>query len=370
MSVVNVAVIGVGLVGKEFLNQLATVASSQTNRSIRLVYVSNSKNSVYNANDGIPLDRWEQTLAQEQARKVSPSDLPSRLKADLNVSTSARPVTIVVDNTSSEQIASLYPSFIQNGVDVITPNKKAYSSNLSLYNDIVTASSTPGGGRYLNESTVGAGLPIISTLKDLVATGDEVVKIEGVLSGTLSYIFNEYSTPSGQGPSFSSIVSQAREKGYTEPHPGDDLNGADVARKLTILSRLIPSLRNHLPEGYQSVSITSLVPASLASVSSGDEFVKALPSFDAEFEQLREDAKREGKVLRYVGVIDVKEGVVKAALDKYPANHAFATSLQGSDNIIAFHTKRYGSRPLIVQGAGAGASVTAMGVMSDLLKLL
>jgi homoserine dehydrogenase len=162
-----------------------------------------------------------------------------------------------------------------------------------------------------------------------------VVKIEGVLSGTLSYIFNEYSTPSGQGPSFSSVVAEAREKGYTvrlgiarandvlitvhvkqEPHPGDDLNGADVARKLTILSRLIPSLKNHLPEGYQSVSITSLVPSELASVTSGDEFVAGLPKFDDRYEKLRESAKEEGQVLRYVGVIDVQQGVVKAALEK------------------------------------------------------
>ena len=112
------------------------------------------------------------------------------------------------------------------------------------------------------------------------------------------------------------ILSLLSTHAAQEPHPGDDLNGADVARKLTILSRLIPSLRNHLPEGYQSVSITSLVPTSLASISSGDEFVGALPSFDSEFEQLREDAKREGKVLRYVGVIDVNAGVVKAALEK------------------------------------------------------
>jgi homoserine dehydrogenase len=161
-----------------------------------------------------------------------------------------------------------------------------------------------------------------------------VVKVEGVLSGTLSYIFNEFSKPSGQGPSFSSVVAEAREQGYTvrlrktrasdalifylkqEPHPGDDLNGADVARKLTILSRLIPSLNKHLPEGYQSVSITSLVPSELASITSGDEFVAGLPKFDDRYEQLRESAKEEGKVLRYVGVIDVQQGVVKAALEK------------------------------------------------------
>ncbi|KAG8837563.1 hypothetical protein FRB91_008055, partial [Serendipita sp. 411] len=345
MSVVNVAVIGVGLVGKEFLNQLAAFASTSQTAKIQLIYASNSKKALWKDNHPLNLDSWSQALLDDPGRTdIELSTLPQLLKVP-----NSR--TIIVDNTSSDSVAALYPEFLKAGLAVITPNKKAYSSSLSLYNAICDASASVGGGRFLNESTVGAGLPIISTLKDLVATGDEIVKIEGVLSGTLSYIFNEFSTPSGQGPSFSSIVAQAREKGYTEPHPGDDLNGADVARKLTILSRLVPQLRSHLSEGYKSVSITSLVPSELASITSGDEFVSKLPEFDSTFEKLREDATKEGKVLRYAGVIDVQNKVVKAALEKYPTDHAFATSLQGSDNIIAFHTRRYGSRPLIVQGA-------------------
>lgn len=176
MSTVNVAVIGVGLVGKEFLNQLVTVASNSTNKSIRLVYVSNSRNSVY-VSEGILLDKWEQELAQNQSTKVDPLDLPNRLHDDLGVSDPSVPshaTAVVVDNTSSDAIAALYPVFLHKGIHVITPNKKAYSSNLTLYNDILARSGGVGGGRYLNESTVGAGLPIISTLKDLVATGDEV----------------------------------------------------------------------------------------------------------------------------------------------------------------------------------------------------
>jgi len=282
---------------------------------------------------------------------------------------------VVVDNTSSDEIARLYPLWLKNAWNIVTPNKKALSSDLSLWEDI-KASLGPNPYTDLRlgyEATVGAGLPIIRALTDLVETGDEIIKIEGVLSGTLSYIFNEYSSASSganvTGPSFSTIVSVAREKGYTEPHPGDDLNGADVARKLTILSRLVPSLSSHLPEGYKSVSITSLVPDELATVTSGDEFVKRLADFDARYEKLKEEAKAEGKVLRYAGVVDVQSGSIKAALEKYPVTHPFATSLQGSDNIIAFHTKRYPVRPLIVQGAGAGAVVTAMGVLGDVLKL-
>jgi homoserine dehydrogenase len=205
----------------------------------------------------------------------------------------------------------------------------------------------------------------------------------------MSYIFNEFSKGQSNGPSFSSVVSVAREKGYTEPHPADDLNGADVARKLTILSRYIPSLRTSLPDGYKSVSTTSLVPAQLEGIATGDEFIQKLPEFDSHFQEMREQAARVGKVLRFVGVVDVQSGTIKANLEKwaeniffgyrinadliayrYPNTHPFATSLGGSDNIVMFHTERYSPRPLIVQGAGAGAAVTAMGVMSDLLKLV
>jgi len=179
------------------------------------------------------------------------------------------------------------------------------------------------------------------------------------------------------------VVRTARNKGFTEPHPADDLNGADVARKLAILTRLLetttpgPADPPLLPDGYASVPTSSLIPPtlSLSSVPTGDAFLDALQAHDAHFGTLRAEAAayQGGAVLRYVGVIDVNPengGVsVKASLERYPKTHPFATSLGGSDNIIMFHTERYGARPLIVQGAGAGAAVTAMGVLSDLLKL-
>lgn len=188
--------------------------------------------------------------------------------------------------------------------------------------------------------------------------------------------------------SFSSVVKIAKDEGYTEPHPADDLSGADVARKLTILSRLIPELQDKLPHGYESMSITSLIPEKLRGDlgANGDEFISRLVPFDEDYALLRKNAAAEGKVLRYVGVIDVARGMIEAALQpcvpcqkrfskrnsrycRYPKTHPFATSLSGSDNIIAFHTERYGRRPLIIQGAGAGAAVTAMGVLSDLFKI-
>jgi len=281
----------------------------------------------------------------------------------------------LVDNTSSDDIAGMYPVWLKAGINVVTPNKKAFSGDAELFAKILSASQE-SGAKFFNEATVGAGLPVIAPLKDLVATGDKIIKIEGVFSGTMSYIFNNYSTGNPDGPAFSSVVAVAREKGYTEPHPADDLNGFDVARKLTILSRLISSAPSLSPsilpslQSFTSVKTASLIPSALEGIPTGDEFIKRLPEFDEEFDKLRKEASKENKVLRFVGIVDVAGGQVRAGLEKYPADHPFATSLGGSDNIIMFHTERYSPRPLIVQGAGAGAAVTAMGVLGDLLKLV
>ncbi|GAA5909845.1 homoserine dehydrogenase [Sporobolomyces salmoneus] len=301
----------------------------------------------------------------------SPSSLPLRNLYRLLPPTQH---TILIDCTSDLSVTELYPLAISSGLSVVTPNKKGFSSSVELWKNIVEAQSAPGAGSVFLEATVGAGLPIISTLRDMLKTGDEVTKIEGVFSGTFSYIFNNFSKPGGGGPKFSEVVKIAKENGYTEPHPADDLNGSDVARKLTILSRLLslqpsslPALPD-LPEGYASLSTESLIPSALASIASGDEFVARLPEFDAEFDKLRSEAEKEGMVLRYVGLIDRKSSTVKCALQKYPASHAFASALSGSDNIVSFHSKRYPS-PLIVQGSGAGADVTAAGVVGDVIKV-
>lgn len=287
---------------------------------------------------------------------------------------------ILIDCTSDLSVTELYPSAISAGISVITPNKKGFSSSAQLWHDILAAQKVAGSGLVYLEATVGAGLPIISTLKDLINTGDEVTKIEGVLSGTLSYIFNEFSkagtpVPGEKKVKFSEVVKIAKENGYTEPHPADDLSGSDVARKLTILSRLISlSPSTTLPplpalvEGYASLPTKTLIPEALANIATGNEFVERLPEFDAEFDTMREEAEKEGKVLRYVGVIDAVNGMVKCGLEKYPYSHPFA-SFAGSVNIIAFHTKRYAEAPLIIQGSGAGNGVTAMGVVADAVKV-
>ncbi|KAE9407989.1 aspartate kinase homoserine dehydrogenase [Gymnopus androsaceus JB14] len=325
-----VAVIGVGLVGSEFINQLLSIPVESS--PFRLISLTSSSRTIFREPTRAitSVEKWKSVLSESTQKP----DYESLTKQLSDLITSSTKVSIV-DNTSSDEIAALYPVWLKAGINVITPNKKAYSGDLGLYEKILNASKE-SGARFLNESTVGAGLP------KLVATGDKVKKIEGVFSGTMSYIFNEFSTGSPDGPSFSSVVSIAREKGYhagttsdhyrQEPHPADDLNGFDVARKLTILSRTIGSSSLPSLQSFASVQTASLIPAALEGIPTGDEFLKRLP--DAE-----------GK------------GEVKAGLEKYPVSHPFATSLGGSDNIIM---------PLIVQGAGAGAAVTAMGVLRRL----
>ena len=277
---------------------------------------------------------------------------------------SAPSPVIVVDNTSSQDVADQYPLMLSRGISIVTPNKKAFSGSYELWRNIFTAAAA-SGARVYHESSVGAGLPVISTLKDLVETGDQVTKIEGVFSGTMSFLFNSFAPTEGTGGKWSAEVAKAKDLGYTEPDPRDDLNGLDVARKLTILARLAG-----LPiESPTSFPVESLVPSELVSCSSSDEFLQRLPEFDDKMESLKQDAEKEGKVVRFVGSIDVKSKAVKVGLEKFDRSHPIA-ALKGSDNIISFYTERYGPSPLIVQGAGAGGDVTAMGVTSDLLKVL
>ena len=271
---------------------------------------------------------------------------------------------MLVDCTSSQDIAEHYPYFLSKNVSIVTPNKKAFSGTYDLWEKIFSAAAASGAKVY-HESSVGAGLPVISTLKDLVETGDEVTKIEGVFSGTMSFLFNSFAPVEGRGGKWSAEVAKAKSLGYTEPDPRDDLNGLDVARKLTILAR-IAGLKVESPTSFP---VQSLIPKELESCSSGDEFMEKLPQFDGQMEDVKAAAEKSGKVVRFVGSIDFATKSVKVGLEEFEKSSPIA-ALKGADNIISFHTKRYGAQPLIVQGGGAGGEVTAMGVTSDLLKLL
>ncbi|GAA6012338.1 hypothetical protein JCM11491_007099 [Sporobolomyces phaffii] len=378
-----VALIGCGLVGKAVVEQLTSPTLAKV---FSIVSLSNSKHTVSISPSASSLDAAtllsllppsSQPLpaaSPHPAASYSRADPREVVKSLAAASRASNQHTILIDCTSDLSVTELYPLAISSGLSVVTPNKKGFSSSVDLWTKIVEAQSAPGAGSVFLEATVGAGLPVISTLRDMLKTGDEVTKIEGVFSGTFSYIFNNFSKPGGGGPKFSEVVKIAKENGYTEPHPADDLNGSDVARKLTILSRLLslqpsalPALPD-LPEGYASLNTESLIPSALAAIASGEEFVAKLPEYDAEFDKLRSEAEQEGKVLRYVGLIDRKSSTVKCALQKYPASHAFASALSGSDNIVSFHSKRYPS-PLTIQGSGAGADVTAAGVVGDAIKV-
>lgn len=272
---------------------------------------------------------------------------------------------VVVDNTSSQEVADAYPSFLRKGVSVVTPNKKAFSSGYALWQSIFCAASKSKAMVY-HESSVGAGLPVISTLKDLMATGDQVTRIEGVFSGTMSYLFNTFSSADSETKDgWSQIVARAKEAGFTEPDPRDDLNGMDVARKLTILARLA----GQKVEGPNSFPVQSLIPQELESVSSADEFMSRLPKHDMDMDKYNAEAKQANKVLRYVGSVDLGSGAVQVGVKMVELGSPLG-SLRGSDNLICFYTKRYGTNALVIQGAGAGGDVTAMGVTADLIKVV
>lgn len=353
--------IGTGLVGSAFLRQLASIKKSFPNYNV--VVIARSKKAII-SKDYAPLSLvgWEDALSKSETPSPSIEELISYLEKS--------PVpAILVDNTSNQDLAEAYPKFLQKSISIATPNKKAFSSGIDLWTQIFDSSKTANGGLVYHEASVGAGLPTISTLNDLVLTGDKIKKIEGIASGTLSYIFNTFSTlESDSDVKFSDVVIKAKELGYTEPDPREDLNGLDVARKVTILSRLA----GLLTESPSSFPVQSLIPKPLESVSTAEEFLGKLPEYDDVLDKLRKEAQSEGKVLRYVGKIDISSDVgpngnITVGIEKYSSDHPFA-SLKGSDNVISYVTERY-PNPLIIQGAGAGAEVTAAGVLGDVIKI-
>ncbi|CAX44504.1 homoserine dehydrogenase, putative [Candida dubliniensis CD36] len=349
---VNVAIIGSGVVGSSYLNQLKNLKS---NIAFNVIYLAKTSEEALYSKDYKPVDLATYETAPTQPT-LSLDDLVQFIKG------SKKP-SVLVDNTSSPEIANYYPTFIKEGISIATPNKKAFSSDLKAWKEILQTTELPGAGLVYHECTVGAALPIISPLKDLIATGDKVDKIEGIFSGTLSYIFNEFSKTEKSDVKFSDVVKKAKELGYTEPDPRDDLNGLDVARKVTILAR-ISGLEVESPTSFP---VESLIPKELEGVESVAEFLEKLPNYDADIQKVKDEAFAENKVLRFVGKVDINTNKVSVEIGKYGFDHPFA-SLKGSDNVVSIKTGRY-PNPLIVQGAGAGAEITAHGVLADTIKI-
>lgn len=352
----QVAVIGAGGVGKCFLEQLQALVAKRSYLS--LVYLATSKKAVFD-------DGYAPIAVDTAVEKLNSSSTRPRAIPDLVEWLAASPADVVlVDNTSSQELADQYPLILSRRINIVTPNKKAFSGSSALWRAIQDAAASSGAHVY-HEASVGAGLPVLSTLNELVETGDTIERIEGVFSGTMSFLFNSFAPLTGAGGKWSDEVKNAQALGYTEPDPRDDLNGLDVARKLTILARLA----GMSIESPSSFPVESLIPAELESCETAQGFLDRLAQFDDKMQDVKTAAEQAGKVVRFVGQLNVATGQVRVGLDQFDRSHPIA-SLKGSDNIISFYTKRYGSNPLIIQGAGAGGAVTAMGVTGDLLKLL
>lgn len=346
----SIGVFGPGNIGGTFLDQLASEKERLKNQfglDIRVRGIANSSRMLLNE-EGIDLDSWRDALRVASL----PLDTEEFLS---HVGSEYYPHAALIDCTTSQELSMQYATWLER-FHVITPNKKAATNSYEYYKKLFAVSQR-SGKRFLYETTVGAGLPVINTLNDLIQTGDEIKKIEGIVSGTLAWLFSNYD---GTKP-FSSLVYQAKEMGYTEPDPRDDLSGMDVARKTVILAREMGC-----DVELADLQIQSLVPTSLKNASR-EEFLVRLPEIDEDMKNCYEKAKKEGKVLRYVGKVD--GGKCSVALESYPPEHPFAQA-SGTDNVIVFTTSRYSEgQPLVIKGPGAGPAVTAGGVFSDLLRL-
>ncbi|HEY3120252.1 MAG TPA: bifunctional aspartate kinase/homoserine dehydrogenase I [Vicinamibacteria bacterium] len=344
-------VVGVGNIGSALLKQLDQQRAYLFARGfdVRTVAVANSKRFIVDG-DGIELSQWRQALASSPHR-TSPQALVRAISA-LELTDAA-----LVDCTAAAAVVDAYPDFIEAGLHVITPNKRANVLPWARYAQLMNLLHLRRK-RFLYEANVGAGLPVMSTLNDLVAAGDVVVKAEGILSGTLSYLFNNFD---GSRP-FSALVREAHGLGLTEPDPRLDLSGEDVARKLLILARQMG-----LQMDIGDIRVESLIPRGLRAGAFSERFFSSFARHDGEMARRLERARARGAVLRYTGRLE--NGQASAGLQEFPRDHPLAAT-KGTDNIIAFTTHRYAQTPLVVQGPGAGADVTAMGVFSDILKLL
>ncbi|WMJ71606.1 bifunctional aspartate kinase/homoserine dehydrogenase I [Cytophagaceae bacterium ABcell3] len=347
----NLYVAGVGLIGGTLLNQIQKQAQElveQKSLNINIVAVSNSRKMLFN-DAGIDLQNWNDQLEKDGVK----ADMASFVKQmqELNL-----PNSVFVDCTSSGEVVKHYYSVLSTSISVVTPNKLGNSGLYSDYAKLQNAEKRHGV-KFLYETNVGAGLPVINTLRDLKFSGDTIVRIEGILSGTLSYIFNTFKGD----VQFSDVVRQAKEKGFTEPDPRDDLNGMDVARKILILSR-----EAGYPLEFEDVEVENILPESCRNAETVDAFLDELEKNNKVFSDKRDQAEKEGKVLRFIAKLE--NGKATVALESVDSSHPFY-SLSGSDNMISFTTERYMERPLVIKGPGAGAEVTAAGVFAEIISI-
>ncbi len=343
--------VGPGLVGSKLIEQIDSHQkdlSGQLGVSVRLSGLANSK-KMYFDEQGIELSKWRETLDGSQATNEL-GEFVTGMKGGRKAN------RIFVDCTASDETSALYPEILASGISVVTPNKRANSGSYGMYRELQSCAAR-GRSSYLYETTVGAGLPVLSTIRDLIRSGDKIRRIEAMVSGTLSYIFNSLDGST----TFSEIVRTAQARGYTEPDPREDLGGMDFLRKMVIMAREIG-----LPMECNDVALQQILPEACHKTPSVAAFFLELEKSDKHFEELRAAAAAQDKKLRYLGTLaDCKATVALQAVD---SGHPFY-AMTGMESIVAITSDRYRQSPLVVRGPGAGAEVTAAGVFADIVRI-
>jgi aspartokinase/homoserine dehydrogenase 1 len=345
---VNLFVAGVGNVGSRLLSQLLqqyNYLQKNLRLSIRVVGIANSKKMLFN-NNGIDLENWRELLQEGDTMKLSEFVNTIKTKNLRN--------SVFVDVTANKDVASHYAEILEKSVSIVACNKIAASSSYSYYEKLKNL-AREFNVHFLFETNVGAGLPVIGTLNDLLLSGDKVNKIEAVLSGTLNFVFNNYDGKK----TFSKVVKEAQDEGFTEPDPRLDLSGVDVVRKIMILAR-----ESGEKIDMEDITNNAFIPPECMK-GSIDDFYKSMEKHEAHFKSILDDANKAGKKLKFVATYE--NGKASVGLQQVDSSHDFY-HLYGKDNVVVFYTNRYTGQPLVVKGAGAGAEVTASGVFADIIR--